>query len=134
MNLKYNNIIDEVMMAYRGNRLFFVAKKTSYNIRILKVLKSQGIVMSFYLCKVDDADSIKVFLKYVNLEIPFLLPCKHYFKGGYKLNISLKKLSRISDSLGGTSLILSTNLGLLTHKECLERKVGGKLYLIIYGV
>jgi ribosomal protein S8 len=46
--------------------------------------------------------------------------------------ISYRALSLINQRLGASIYILSTDLGLITHKEAIKYQKGGKLVLFIY--
>jgi ribosomal protein S8 len=75
---------------------------------------------------------LKVFVKYINLEIQLCFPIFFYFKPSHKLPITLKKLKKINVTMGTTVLVISTSKGLMTHDDCLKFNISGYLFLIIY--
>lgn len=132
-NLKFcNKLLSLMVLTYKQNNLWFDIILTKNIYSLLFIFQKIGIVTSFYIFNKNINNCCRVFLKYLNLEISLMLPIFFYFKPSHKLSISLKKLIKLNKTLGSTTLIISTNRGLKLHTECINLKIGGILYLIIY--
>ncbi len=100
---------------------------------MLHIFRGLGIIVNFFIFIKNKKNFCRVFLKYINLEIPFILPIFFYFKPSHKLSITVKKLKKLTKKLGDVSLVISTSKGLKLHGDCIDLHIGGILYLIIYN-
>jgi len=99
---------------------------------MIHLFQNIGIILNFFIFIKNNKKFCRVFLKYINLEIPFSTPIFYYFKPSHKLSITVKKLIKLNKKMGDVSLIISTNKGLKLHNECIDLNIGGMLYLIVY--
>lgn len=88
--------------------------------------------MYFFIFFKNNRNFCRVFLKYVNLEIPANLSIFFYFKPSHKLPLRISQIRKLDKNIGDIALIISTNKGLKLHHECMDLHIGGFLYLIIY--
>jgi ribosomal protein S8 len=123
----YNNLITQFNIALKKRAKFFICKKTKLNISILRLLLSQGFILSFYQFRFLKGN-LCVFLKY--LEKKSLV--KKVDSMLYNKNLSFLKSQGdlqtnvffiISTSIGGLFLLSYTNYSNFFWYN----KVGGKI-------
>lgn len=132
-NTKFcSQLFNKISLNFKQNNLWFDMLLTKNMLNVLKIFKVLGVISGFFLFNLDKK-KIRVFLKYVNLEIAYQLPIFFYFKPSHKLSMSLKQLKKLDKSLGGTTLILSTSKGLKSHYDCIKNSLSGFLFFVIYG-
>jgi ribosomal protein S8 len=132
-NLKFcNKLISMLTLTFKQNHIWFDIILTKNIFSLLLLFQTIGIVSSFYIFKKNFKNFLKVFVKYINLEIQLCFPIFFYFKPSHKLPITLKKLKKINVTMGTTVLVISTSKGLMTHDDCLKFNISGYLFLIIY--
>ena len=132
-NTKFcSQLFNKISLNFKQNNLWFDFLITKNLLSVLAILKVLGLVSNFFFFNLD-SKKVRVFLKYVNLEIPYQLPILFYFKPSHKLSLSIKQLKKLDKSLGGTTLIISTSRGLKNHFECIKHNLGGFLFFVIYG-
>lgn len=136
-NLKFcNKLLSLVLLNFKQNNLWFDIVSTKKMFALLFIFQKVGIISSFYIFnKVYNKNIRKffrIFLKYINLEISFILPFFFYFKPSHKLPISLSSLKKLNKTVGDISIIISTSKGLRLLSECLDLGISGILFLIIY--
>ena len=95
---------------------------------VAKILEKEGFVK-----KVEEIEKnhkqIKIELKYKDKK-PVIQDLKRISKPGRRIYNGYKKLPKILPSLG--IMIVSTPLGLMTHEEAKEKKIGGEVICEIY--
>lgn len=132
-NLKFcNKLLSMLVLTYKRNNLWFDIILTKNIYSLLLIFQKIGVILYFFIFIKNNKKLSRVFLKYINLEIPFNLSIFFYFKPSHKLPISLKKIKELDKKIGDISLIISTSRGLKLHSECINLGIGGLLYLIIY--
>lgn len=55
-----------------------------------------------------------------------------HFRKAHPIAIKLQALKLLNKTIGGSSLILNTSNGLLTHRDALEQGVGGVLIYTVH--
>lgn len=136
-NLKFcNKLLSLLTINFKKNSLYFdiiLTKKIHF---LLFIFQKIGIITTFYMFTKFFKKSLKkflrIFLKYINLEIFFIFPIFFFFKPSHKIPISLKKLKKIDKLSGSASVIISTSNGLMLSNDCIDSSLSGILYLIIY--
>ena len=74
-NIKFcNKLISLVSLTFKQNNLWFDILLTKNIYKLLSIFHKLGIVSNFFIFSVNSRKLIKVFLKYVNLELPLMLP------------------------------------------------------------
>lgn len=132
-NTKFcSQLFNKISLNFKQNSLWFDILLTKNLHSALRIFKVLGVISSFFFYNVQERQ-VRVFLKYINLELPYQLPVFFFFKPSHKLPVSLKKLKRLDKSLGGTTLIVSTSRGLKSHFECIKYNLSGFLFFVIYG-
>lgn len=105
--------------------IFFPKKKTCA--LMLNILWSEGFILGYKIIN-KNSNVLKIFLKYKN-EKTVIKYLTSITKPGKKIYCSSKQLWKISPNLG--LLILSTNRGILTSKDCKKLNIGGELFFIV---
>jgi len=107
---------------------------TRKTIMIIKVLAEIGCIHRFLI----SSSIYKKNPKYIIWLTIFLYNNTPFFKSFRLLStpskhytISYKALRILSTSIGASIIILSTSYGLITHKEALEKHIGGLLLFIL---
>ena len=132
-NTKFcSQLFNKISLNFKQNNLWFDILLTKNLLNVLKIFKVLGVISSFFFYSLSEK-KVRVFLKYINLEIPLQLPIFFYFKPSHKLSVSLRQLKKLDKSLGGTTLIMSTSRGLKSHFECIKNNLSGFLFFVIYG-
>lgn len=132
-NTKFcSQLFNKISLNFKQNNLWFDLLITKNILSVLSIFKVLGLVSSFFFFNLNNR-KVRVFLKYVNLEVPYQLPILFYFKPSHKLSLSIKQLKKLDKSLGGTTLVISTSRGLKNHFECIKYNLGGFLFFVIYG-
>lgn len=89
-------------------------------------LKNIGYISHFKFIKKQQHLFLRVNLLYYNNRITGNFT-KMLTKPSNKSNISYKSLFLISKCIGNAVLIISTSIGLLTHFDAIQKKIGGFL-------
>jgi len=90
---------------------------------VLKILYKEGYIQSYKLIKTFLNTKIKVILRSLyNKSV--INSISIISKPSHKIFIRYNDLIRLSNK--GSTLILSTKLGLLTHNDCIKKTIGGK--------
>jgi ribosomal protein S8 len=100
-------------------------------IHILLLFKRLGLINSFLL--------INTLNKYLLVKLsPFFYKNTPFFKGlrlvstpSKRFNIKLRTLQILEKSLGETIVILETSHGIITHRDALRLKIGGKILFVL---
>lgn len=126
-------LVAKINLSFTKKKLWFEIRYTKIFKQLLQIFYSQGIINGFSIFFLNKKKKIRVFLNYNNLETLNFIPLKLYFLSSLKISISLMQLKYITKHLGLSRLILSTNLGFLTHEECLKHNTSGFLCFILYN-
>lgn len=98
--------------------------------QVLDVLKREGFIKNYEVISEQNKKDILVYLKYADSGVSVLNSLKRVSKPScrvYKQNNDIKPV------LGGLGIsILTTSKGVLSDRECRDKKVGGELICEIY--
>ncbi len=120
MKLSQIFFIIKLKNAAKMRKDFIFIKFSIKNLNLIKFLYKEGYILSYFA----KDDRIRVNLRYSN-NISLLDNIKIFSKPSIKKFLSYKNLCSLNKS--NRDLILSTTLGILTYKKCLELKTGGSL-------
>lgn len=96
---------------------------STLNVKILKILQIEGFITGFYIDR--GLNKIDIFLKYKNKR------CAYNKIKGYNLKFSYS-VKDLNKYFGYKQFgIMSTDVGLLTIRDCLLYNKGGKVLLLI---
>jgi ribosomal protein S8 len=104
------------------------------SLRIIKILYSIGFIKHYYIFTIKKNNKIREYIKfscfYFNKR-PFYKSLKIVSTPSKRFTISYKSLRLFHMSSKSSTLILSTDKGLITNKEAMDLGLGG---LIIFAV
>lgn len=100
---------------------------------ILQLLVKLNIIRRFYFLPTTSSfeKKVRVFPFYNKLQT-ITSNISLHFRKAHPISIKLQALKLLNKTLGGSSLILNTPQGLLTHREALLQGVGGILIYTVY--
>ena len=132
--LPYNStafLVNHINFAIVSKRRWILFKGTKKIVTILALLKKLGVVQSYLVTR-----SNRFFLT-VKLS-PFFYKNSSFFRcirlvstTSKRFNLKLRTLQILEKSLGETIVVLETSKGIISHKEALKLKLGGKILLVI---
>lgn len=99
-------------------------------LEITKILKNEGFIKTFKKINQNNRNYIRIFLKYVDKEIPVITGLERLSKPGRRVYVPYKKMPRIFNGYG--IVIISTSEGVITGKKAKEKKVGGELLCSVW--
>jgi ribosomal protein S8 len=110
-----------------SKNLAFNMVYTKKTIQLLYFFKKYGLIKTFNVSKVSSNNPIiRVYLSY-HRDLRLCQNIKLISTPSRSFYISLKAIKLVDKRTLGSIFILSTNKGLITHKEALLHKTGGKL-------
>ncbi len=99
-------------------------------LEIIKILKNEGFIKNFKKVSQDERDTIRVFLKYDDLQQPIIHGIKKISTPGRRVYKGYRSMPRILNGYG--TLIVSTSTGVTTGKKAAEKRVGGELICSVW--
>lgn len=119
-----SDALNQIMNARRiEKKSLIVGKYSKVLIKLLEIMKDKGHID--FKINLDE--------KTLQIEIIKMNECKsvkpRYFVGASDID---RYLRRFLPSRRFGTLVISTNQGLLTHKEAIEKKIGGSLIAYFY--
>ena len=103
---------------------FVIQSSKKASKKILNILWDEGFILGYK----ESLNSLKIFLKYQNGE-PSIFLIKILSKPSLRVYFSLNQLWKLNFNNG--LIILSTNKGLMSDKECKKKKMGGEPFIVI---
>ncbi len=99
---------------------------SNLKLEIARILKDEGYIKNFKRISAEGGQStIRVFLKYDNLNRSVIHGLERVSKPGRRVYSGYKELPRVYNGFG--TLIVSTSVGVTTGKKAREKQVGGEL-------
>ncbi len=103
---------------------------TAIKINIAEVLKREGFVRDFEIVARPLQNELKIKLKYGPEGEKVIRSITRTSKPGCRVYRSYEDLPRILSGQGMS--VVSTNQGVLSDRECREKKVGGEILCTVY--
>lgn len=121
------NFLTIIRNGVKISKPFVVTPYSRMNKEIATILKQEGFIRDFEI--VDENKGLKVFLKYFNGESVI-----HDISRASKLSRRLYKgAAEIKPVIGGLGLsILTTDRGVISHKEAQKLGVGGEVICTVW--
>ena len=135
LNLKLTRIISFLKISIHNRNILVKYKKNQLLVSVLECFLKEGFISGFF----EKDGYIYIILKYNSTGEPVIKNLKIFYKRPFEIFISHKEMKSkkfykeylIKEGDKSAIFILSTNKGILTHKEALKNKVGGKLLFVI---
>jgi small subunit ribosomal protein S8 len=124
---KIYNLISEIKIGQISYRPYIISNFNIRSITILDILYQEGYIGGYTILTNKKSNrKIKIFLKYIN-NSPLINNFVAISKPNNSIYLSIKQIWKLASS--NSLLILSTNVGILSDKECKRLKIGGKVLL-----
>ncbi len=121
-------IADLLTRIRNANEVYKAEASIPYSImkeNIVKILKQEGYIKDYRIHKEGVHSTIIVALKYGGDGEKVIRTIKRESRPGCKVYSNVKNMKKV---LGGLGIaIVSTSKGILTDKECREKKIGGEI-------
>jgi small subunit ribosomal protein S8 len=125
----FNELLVKICNAQKSKKRVVICLKTKIALKLIDILKNEGFILGFSHFKIKSKTFLKIFLKYVKF-LPVILKVKIISKPSKRIFFNAKSISKFSVNKTGL-LLLHTNQGLLTHKQCKSFNVGGEVLVFI---
>jgi len=118
-----NNLVTKLINAKKSRKKIAVFLKTGISLNFFFLLKKEGVILGFTCFKFKIQNFIKIFLKYINF-LPVISKIKIISKPSNRIFFDFNSLLKFNIDIG--LMILHTNYGLLSNKQCQFLKIGGE--------
>ena len=119
-----SDFLTRLKNASRAGNAEFTAPFSKIKAEIARILKEEGYIWSHEIDNSGSFPVIKIKVKYTD-KVPALTDLKRESKPGRRV---YKKVDEIPRVLGGLGIaIVSTSKGVLSGRQCRERRLGGEL-------
>jgi len=98
---------------------------SNVKVSIAEVLKQEGYILGYDRIEDTKQGILRIELKYGPLGEPVINEIKRVSKTGCRVYCGLGELPRVLEGLG--IAIVSTSQGVLSDRQCRERRLGGEL-------
>lgn len=99
-------------------------------LEIVKILKNEGYIKNFKKVNQEGLNSIRIFLKYDEVQNPVIHGLKSISTPGRRVYTGFKDMPRVFNGFG--TLIVSTSAGVTTGRKAVEKQVGGELICSVW--
>lgn len=125
--------LNHIKINYAKRRLYFSLPFNKKIFIILKFLKKLSIISSFSLIW---SKSKKIYYFKIILHYKYNRPLHGFIKlisnQKSRYSVSYAALKLLNRNLGDSLYVLSTPNGLMTHRDALNKRMGGKFVFFIY--
>lgn len=126
-NYYLNYVLNKIKINQSKKSLYFDIIFSKKNLIIIKLLQNLGMIRRFYIIKIKNKNlKIRIFILFYK-NLPLFLDFKLISKPSISFYISLNALSLLNKRTLNSVFLLSTNFGIITHKEALKLNTGGRL-------
>jgi small subunit ribosomal protein S8 len=123
-----NNLLIKLINAQKSKKRVFVHFKTKLSLKLVHILKNEGLILGYTCFEFKSKNFIKIFLKYTNF-LPVVSKIKLISKPSKRIFFKKNSILKFNANLG--LILLHTNKGLLTHKQCILLNIGGEAIFFI---
>jgi|KNS12Surf_metaT_FD_contig_31_5306892_length_678_multi_3_in_0_out_0_2 small subunit ribosomal protein S8 len=124
-----NKLLIKIRNAQKSKKRVVICSKTAMTQRLVSILKVEGFILGFSHFEFGSKKFLKIFLKYLNF-LPTISKIKVISKPSKRIFFNSKSISKFSNNTTGL-LLLHTNQGLLTHKQCKLLNIGGEVVVFL---
>lgn len=123
----YLQIISHVQMHAAKKDLFFTIRATSKGLKLLILLEKLSVIRSYYDL---GSGNYRVFLFY-SRNYKTKRQIRLYARKTNDLQLSHTSLNMLNFLTPTSYFVIETHKGLMTHKEALMRRIGGRLVAVV---
>jgi small subunit ribosomal protein S8 len=124
------DMLSRIKNAINAEKSDVVVPLSKIKLGITKILKREGYISDFKVEKSGLPPMITINLKYKGKKNNVIEDVKRVSKPGRRIYAGADDIPKVLGGLGVA--ILSTNVGLLTGKECEKQRVGGEVLLYVW--
>ena len=137
LNLKLTKIISFLKISIHNRNTFVKYKKNQLLVSLLECFLENGFISGFF----ENEGFVYILLKYNSLGESVIKDLKVLYKRPFEVHLTYKNLKTnsfykkylIKKSEKSLLFILSTNKGIITHKDAINYGIGGQLLLVLKG-
>ena len=137
LNLKLTKIISFLKISIHNRNTFVKYKKNQLLVSLLECFLENGFISGFF----ENEGFVYILLKYNSLGESVIKDLKVLYKRTFEVHLTYKNLKTnsfykkylIKKSEKSLLFILSTNKGIITHKDAINYGIGGQLLLVLKG-
>lgn len=122
------HFLNHYKIATSKKRLYFDVRVTSRSISLLKLFFDLNLVRRYAALS---EHSYRVYPNYTYTK-RYARQFDSYLKSNHYLILSINILRVVNRNLPASYLVLETDRGVMTHKEALRHKIGGRLIMRIH--
>ncbi len=119
------DMLTRIRNASRVRKARVNVKRSKICVGLANVLKDEGYIAGFDTIEDTNQGEIRVDLKYGDRGESVIQQVQRVSKPGRRVYRGYQELPRVLDGLGIS--VVSTSLGVLSDRQCRQRKVGGEL-------
>ncbi len=123
------DMLTRMRNALRINASSFTLPGSALKVRVLDVLKREGYIEAYEIHSDGPRSIINVTLKYGPDGEMVVSALRRFSKPGCRRFRGVQEIPRVRGGLG--IAVVSTNQGVLSDRECREKKVGGEVLCIV---
>ncbi len=119
-----SDMLTSIRNAYMVNKGHLFISASTLKADIISILKKEGFIQDYKVVANNNHKIIEIDLRYDKKE-PMVRGLKRISKPSLRVYVPVSKIPRVKRGAG--IAILSTSEGIMTDKECREKKIGGEV-------
>ena len=123
-------MLTRIRNGLRGRKAQINVKRSGVCMGVAQVLKAEGYIQDFVEVPDETQGEIRITLKYGERGESVIQDLQRDSKPGRRVYRGYTKLPRVLDGLG--IAILSTSSGVMSDRQCRQKKVGGELLCTVW--
>jgi ribosomal protein S8 len=135
LNSRLTKIVSFFKISIQNKNILVKYKKNQLLLSLLECFLKEGIISGFF----EKDGYLYIILKYNSFGESIMKNLKIVYKRPFEVHLSYKELKGkkflknylIPEGEKSSIFILSTNKGIMTHKDAIKNQIGGKLLLVI---
>ena len=125
------DLLTNIRNAYMAEHKSVEIQRSNLKEEIVKILRREGFLSDYSFVDItEQKKKLVLFLQYGENNKSLITGIKRVSKPGRRVYASYKEIPRVLNGYGIS--IISTSKGILTDKECRERKVGGEILCYVW--
>jgi len=119
-----SDMLTSIRNAYMVNKGHLSISASTLKADIISILKKEGFIQDYKVVANNNHKIIEIDLRYDKKE-PMVRGLERISKPSLRVYVPVSKIPRVKRGAG--IAILSTSKGIMTDKECREKKIGGEV-------
>ncbi len=105
-------------------------RTSKLKLEIIKILKNEGYVKNYKKVIQDDAEFVRIYLKYDDDENSIIHGLKMISSPGRRVYSGYRTMPRVFNGFG--TVVVSASTGVITGKKAVTNKVGGEIICTVW--